>query len=219
MVLAGFSLNIQAQKALIEWEPVSFCLAKARFRSKLFNVAVFAVYETTRVSSEQAVYTFYTELNEAVKKTPERDHLIIGGNLNAQVGSREANGDKSLGIHGYGERCEREIRLVQFTPANNIVIAKTLYRHKPSHVIMWRSRDGKTSSQLDYLLVSSRWRSSVQNCRAYRGLDRGSQCGSDQTLVKMFVKIRLVARKRKEPPNRFDIARLKEQAVVEQLCL
>ncbi|KAK2713123.1 hypothetical protein QYM36_011726, partial [Artemia franciscana] len=89
-------------------------------------------------------------------------------------------------------------------------------RHKPSHVITWRSRDGRTSSQLDYLLVSSRWRSSIQNCRAYRGPDTGSKGGSDHTLVKMSVKIRLVARKRKEPPKRFDVARLKDPTVVEQ---
>ncbi|KAK2705916.1 hypothetical protein QYM36_016061, partial [Artemia franciscana] len=212
----GFLLNIQAQKALIEWEPVSSRLAKARFRSKLFNVTVFAVYAPTRVSSEQAIDTFYAELNEAVKKTPKRDLLIIGGDLNAHVGSRQANGDRSLGIHGYGERCERGTRLVQFAQANNLVIANTLFRHKPSHVITWRSRDGRTSSQLDYLLVSSRWRSSIQNCRAYRGPDTGSKCGSDHTLVKMSVKIRLVARKRKEPPKRFDVARLKDPTVVEQ---
>ncbi|XP_065584177.1 craniofacial development protein 2-like [Artemia franciscana] len=212
----GFLLNIQAQKALIEWEPVSSRLAKARFRSKLFNVTVFAVYAPTRVSSEQAIDTFYAELNEAVKKTPKRDLLIIGGDLNAHVGSRQANGVRSLGIHGYGERCERGTRLVQFAQANNLVIANTLFRHKPSHVITWRSRDGRTSSQLDYLLVSSRWRSSIQNCRAYRGPDTGSKGGSDHTLVKMSVKIRLVARKRKEPPKRFDVARLKDPTVVEQ---
>ena len=101
---AGFLFNIQVQKALIEWEPVSSHLAKSEFRSKLFNGSVFADYTPTRVSSEQAIGMFYAELNEAVKKTPKRDLLFIGGDLTAHVSSRQENSDRNLGIHRYGER-------------------------------------------------------------------------------------------------------------------
>ncbi|KAK2711220.1 hypothetical protein QYM36_012410 [Artemia franciscana] len=134
---------------------------------------------------------FYAELNEAVKKTPKRDLLFIGGDLTAHVSSRQENSDRNLGIH----------------------------RRKPSHVITRRSRGERKSSQLEYLLVSLRWRSLIQNCRAYRKPDIGFKCGSDHTLVKMSMKIRLMARKRKEIPKRFDVAHLKELAVVEQFRL
>ncbi|KAK2711590.1 hypothetical protein QYM36_012665 [Artemia franciscana] len=117
----------------------------------------------TIAADESTVDEFYDALIQSLRTVPNRDLLILGGVLNAHVGSLETDRERAFGQLGWGDRCERGRRFVEFHEKHNLVLTNTLLQHKPSQRITWRSRDRRAESQVDYLLMSSRWRNSIQN--------------------------------------------------------
>jgi len=52
---------------------------------------------------------------------------------------------------------------------SNLNIGNTVFAHKRKHKTTWTSPDGFTKNEIDYICISTRWRSSPQDVRAYRG--------------------------------------------------
>ena len=69
-----------------------------------------------------------------------------------------------------------------------MVIANTLFQHK-RQLYTWTSPDGQYQNQIDYILCSQRWRSSIQSAKTIPGAD----CGSDNELL--IAKFRLKLKK------------------------
>ena len=53
---------------------------------------------------------------------------------------------------------------------NTLVIANTLFQHK-RRLYTWTSSDGQHQNQIDFILCSQRWRSSIQSAKARLGAD------------------------------------------------
>ena len=86
--------------------------------------------------------------------------LFIIGDRNAKVGSQE-----TPGVTGkFGLRIQNEAgqRLIEFYQENALVIENTLFQqHKRKHYTR-TSPDGQHQNQIDYILCSQRWRSTIQ---------------------------------------------------------
>lgn len=81
------------------------------------------------------------------------------------------------------------------------------------HKLTWASPVGHTKSQIDHIMINSKWRHSLQDVRAMRHAD----IGSDHNLV--TAKIRLKLRKAKigtSNSKRFDVTKLKDPVVREE---
>ena len=78
--------------------------------------------------------------------------------------------------------------LTEFSQENALVIANTLSQHK-RRLYTWTSPEGQYWNQIDYILCSWRWRSSIQSVKTRLGAD----CGSDHELL--IAKIRLKLKK------------------------
>ena len=87
------------------------------------------------------------------------DHLFIIGDWNAKVGSQETPG--VTGKFGLGIRNEAGQRLIEFCQENTLVIANTLFQQYKRGLYTWTSPDGQHRNQIDYILCSQRWRSSI----------------------------------------------------------
>ena len=74
---------------------------------------------------------------------------------------------------------EAEQRLIEFCQENTLVIAKTLFQQHKRRPYTWTSPDGQHRNQIDYILCSQRWRSSIQSAKTRPGAD----CGSDHELL------------------------------------
>ena len=99
-------------------------------------------------------------------------------------------------------------RLCEFSQLNGLIITGTLFPHKDIHKATWTSADGRVSNQIDHLLISGQWRSSVQDCRVQRGADTNS----DHYLVRTKIKLRLSShRSNKKAKPRLDVRRLKDE--------
>ena len=66
-------------------------------------------------------------------------------------------------------------RLIEFCQENALVIANTLFQQHKRRLYTWTSPDGQYRNQIDYILCSQRWRSSIQLAKTRLGAD----CGSD----------------------------------------
>ena len=75
----------------------------------------------------------------------------------------------------------------------------------------WTSPDGQHRNQIDYILCSQRWRSSIQAAKTRLGAD----CGSDHELL--IVKFRLKLRKvgKTSRPFRYDLNQIPYDYMVE----
>ena len=76
-------------------------------------------------------------------------------------------------------------------------IANTLFQQHKRRLYTWTSPDGQHQNQIDYILCSQRWRSSIQSAKTRRGAD----CGSDHELL--IAKFRLKLKEEGKTPRSF----------------
>ena len=70
-------------------------------------------------------------------------------------------------------------RLIEFCQENALVIADILFQQHKRRLYTWTSPDSPHQNQIDYILCSQRWRSSIQSAKTRLGAD----CGSDHELL------------------------------------
>ena len=70
-------------------------------------------------------------------------------------------------------------RLIEFCQENTLVIANTLFQQHKRRLYTWTSPHGQHRYQIDYILCSQRWRSSIQSAKTRLG----AYCGSDHELL------------------------------------
>ena len=152
--IRGVALVISKQKAntLLEWEPISDRIMKARFNSKNCKLTIILCYAPTNESDKEDKEDWYEQLQQAAAKVPQHDMLPIDYCLN-----------------------------------NNYVIGGTIFAHQDIHKLTWKSPDGRTSNQIDHIIINGKWRRSLQDVRVCRGAD----IYSDHYLVTARVKLKL----------------------------
>ena len=147
-----------------------------RFQGKPFDIMVIQVYAPTSNAEEAEVEQFYEDLQD-LELTPKKDVLFIIGDWNAKVGSQETPG--VTGKFGLGVQNEAGQMLIVFFQENALVIANTLFQQHKRRLYTWTSPDGQYQNQIDCILCSQRWRSSIQLAKTRLGAD----CGSDHELL------------------------------------
>ena len=136
-------------------------MSPLRFQGQQFNITVIEVYALTSNTEEAEVKRFYEGLQDLLELTPKKDVLFIIGEWNAKVGSQEIPG--VTGKFGLGVQNEAGQRLTEFCQENALVIANSLFQQHKTTLYTWTSRDSRHQNQIDYLLCSQRWRSSIQS--------------------------------------------------------
>ena len=123
-------------------------------------------------AEEAEVEWFYEKLLDLLELTPPKVVLFIIGDQNAKVGSQEISGE--TGKFGLGVQNEAGQKLAEFCRENALVIANTIIQKHKKRFYTWISPDGQHWNQIDYILCSQRWRSSVQSAKTRPGADYGS---------------------------------------------
>ena len=81
------------------------------------------------------------------------------------------------GKFGLGVKNEAGQRLSEFCQENALVIANTLFHLHGLYT--WTSPDSRYRNQIDYILYSQRWRSSIESAKTRPGV----YCGSDRKFL------------------------------------
>ena len=100
---------------------------------------------------------------------------------------------------------------MEFCQENALVIANTLFQQHKRRLYTWTSPDGHHQNQIDYILCSQGWRSSIQSAKTRPGAD----CGSDRELL--IAKFRLNMKKvgKTTRPYRYDLNQIPNYYTVE----
>ena len=98
-------------------------------------------------------------------------------------------------------RNEAGERLIEYYQETALVIANTLFQQHKRRLYTWSSPDGQYENQINYILCTQRWRSSIQSAKTRLGAD----CGSDheRLIVKFRLKLKKVGKATR--PFRYDL--------------
>ena len=120
------------------------------------------------------------------------------GNWNTKVGSQEIPG--VTGKFGFGVQNEAGQRLIEFCQENSLVITNTLFQQCKRRLYTWTSPDGQHWNQIDYILFSQSWRSSIQSAK----IRLGAECGSNHELLITKFRLKLKKVGKTTRPFRFE---------------
>ena len=169
---------------------------------------IIQIYAPTSESSDEELDTFYDDLRSATKQCKSQDNIIIQGDFNAKVG--EGREGDIVGKYGLGARNENGEKLIQFAKENNLMFANTWFKEHKRRLWTWKSPDGSTKNQIDYVLTRKRFRNSIKRCKSYPGAD----CNSDHNLIltKYTIKLKKVQTPKVEPKP--DISKLRTDSSI-----
>ena len=125
------------------------------------------------------------------------------------MGSQETPGVTSK--FGLGVQNEAGQRLIEFCQENPLVIANTLFQQHKRRLYTWTSPDGQYRNQIDYILCSQRWRSSIQSAKTRLGSD----CGSNHELLIAKFRLKLKKVGKTTRPFRYDLNQIPYDYAVE----
>ena len=80
-------LSREKPRTLIEWEPVSERIIRARFDSKFCKLIIIQCYAPTNDKNDVVKDDKYDQLQAVVSNVPQHDMLLVTGDLNAKVGA------------------------------------------------------------------------------------------------------------------------------------
>ena len=174
-------------------------MVSVRLQGKPFNITVIQVYAPTTNAEEAEVEWFYEDTQDLLELTPKKDVLFIIGDWNAKVGSQEIPGVTVK--FGLGVQNEAGQRLTEFFQENALVIANTLFQQHKRRLYTWTSPNDQHQNQIDYILCSQRWRSSIQSAKTRPG----TYCGTDHELLIAKLRLKLKKVGKTTRPFRYDL--------------
>ena len=167
-----------------------------RFQGKPFTIMVIQIYAPVSNAEEAEVEQFYEDLQDILENTPKRCHFHYRG-LECQSRSQETQGITRK--FGLGVQNEAGQRLIEFCKENALV--NTLFQQHKRRLYTWTSPDGRQQNQIEYILCSQRWKSSIQSAKTRLGADSGS---NHELLVAKF-RLKLNKVEKSTRPFRYDL--------------
>lgn len=135
---------------------------------------------------------------------------LLVGDFNARVGTDGGSYPGTIGPHGVGVMNDNGQRLLDTCSTHGLSIGGTLFQHKTIHKYTWTSSTtSKTRAQLDHVIISTKWKRSLEDCRTYRGAD----INSDHELLIGTIKVKLSRPKPRGQTKRFATYKLKDKNI------
>jgi hypothetical protein len=130
-------------------------------------------------------------LEEALNSLPHREITTVMGDFNAKIG--DTSNDEHLRGHvgrfATGVRNESGEKLIQFALDHQLAVVNTMFQQHIRRLVTWVSPGDRHRNQIDYILVSKRWKSSCRNAKTLPG----AECGTDHRLLMMEFRLKLRA--------------------------
>ena len=192
-------VNKRVWNAVLAYNLKNSRMISVCFQGKPFNITVIQVYDPTSNTEEAEVEWFYEDLQDHLELTSKKDVLFIIGDWNTKVGSQKIPG--VTGKFGLGVQNEAGQRLIEFCQENALVTANTLFQQHKRRLYTRTSPDGHYQNQIDYILCSQRWRSSMQSAITRLG----AEFGSDRELLIAKFRLKLKKVGKTTRPFRYDL--------------
>ena len=161
---------------------------QSRMMVAMFNgnprAIIISCYSPTNVCEETDLIAFYDELSSLVRNILKHNVLIIGGDLNAQIGK---NINHKFSLHDLSNRNGEH--LTDFTLENRLTCLNTNFQKREGKLWTYTYANN-TEAKIDYILINNKWNNNTLNCKAY-----SSFVGVSSNHWIVMTKIRLSLRK------------------------
>ena len=182
----GLLIGPRALKTLNSIEKIQPRMMAATFNGNP-GTTIISCYSPTNVSEETEIVTFYDELSSLVRSIPKHSMLVIGRDMNAQIGK---NGNNKYSLHNTSNRNGQH--LTDFMIENRLACLNTNYQKREGKLWTY-TYTNNTKAQIDYVLINKKWKNSAMNCEAYSSFEGVST--NDRIVT---AKIRLSLRKKRQ---------------------
>ena len=160
----GMLIGPRALKTLNSIEKIQPRMMAATFNDNP-RATIISCYSPTNVSEETELVAFYDELSSLVRSIPKHNMLVIGGDMNAQIGK---NGNNKYSLHNTSNRNGQH--LTDFMIENRLTCLNTNYQKREGK--LWTYTYANNSkAQIDYVLINKKWKNSAMNCEAYSSFE------------------------------------------------
>ncbi len=107
----------------------------------------------TSTHDDEEVDKLYEEVEQALK-TPKTHYNLVIGDFNAKIGLRRDGEEEVMGQFCSGLRNDRGDKLIDFAISNRLKVMNRFFKKKLSRRWTWRSPDGKTKNEIDFILTN-----------------------------------------------------------------
>ena len=129
------------------------------------SATIISCYSPTNISEELELIAFYDELSSLVRSIPKHNVLVIGRDMNAQIGK---NGNHKYSLHNSSNRNGQH--LTDFTIENKLTCLNTNFQ-KRERKLWTNTYANNTKEQIDYVFINKKWKNSAVNCEAYSSFE------------------------------------------------
>jgi hypothetical protein len=148
----GFLINIKHKSNIESFRGLSERVALLDMKIENFTISIVQAYAPTSTASDDELESFYCTLNEAIQLCGK--NMIIMGDFNAKIGQPGIDEYTVMGKFGHGNRNTRGDRLIQFAFEHRMSIMNTFFKKRPNQKWTWRSPDGTTKNEIDFILTN-----------------------------------------------------------------
>ena len=175
------------------------------------EATIISCYSPTNVSEENEIVTFYEELSSLVRSIPKHNLLVIGGDMNAQIGKNRNN---KYSLHNTSNRNWQH--LIDFMIENRLICLNTNFQKREGKLCTYTYANN-SKAQIDYVFINRKWKNSAMNCEAYSSFEGVS---SDHRIVtaKVWLSLRKNAT-RKATTKHYDWALLNNRDIRDKYAL
>lgn len=175
----GISIMIKRKHIvnLHHWETTNERIITANMQIKGHRITIIGAYGPNTDASQSDKEEFYEQLNDILIKLGNQREIILLGDMNARVGNKR--NDKIVGQFGEEVVNENGVRLIHLCKQHNLQIQNGFFQHKRIHRYTWHQDNKNLRSVIDCTITKQNSNLDVQDTRAYRGIN----CGSDHFLV------------------------------------
>lgn len=126
---------------------------------------------------------FWEDATEVVENS--LGEIIVLGDLNGRVGSKDAGTGDTIGIHGEITRNNNGWRIIDFCMQNDLVVMNSFFQHRDVHKYTREVKSRNERSIIDYVVINRSSRHEIMDVR----VRRGPEINSDHYLVVAKTKI------------------------------
>lgn len=174
-------------------------------------VIVYAPNEDEKAENKEKFWEELSNLTDSCNGV-----IIIMGDFNGRVGSKDEKYNTSLGKFGENKRNNNGKRILDYCLQHNLIVANTFFSHREIHTITREEPSRNEKSIIDYIMTQKENRKIIKDVK----VKRGPEIGSDHYLVVAKVKALNIYDNKKEIDKGRGIAfetirtyRLKEEKV------
>ena len=152
------------------------------------------------------------EFYELMDKVVTSDNVLVANDFNGHVGSDMGGFGEVHGGFGIGQINDGGIRLLDWAVGKGLRLMNTCFQKRKSRLVTFRS--GKTETMIDYILVNSKYRSSVKDVKVIPGEEIVSQ----HCLLLMNMVFRKKVKRKVKSRKKLKLWRLRELELKEEFA-